>query len=83
MGVTTTPVTAQAQAVRFWPTLLTLIAICLIGLGKAAWYAWLPLAWSFCAVREGWREAKAGYPTVRSEGRRPSPDSGRIPVYTD
>ena len=59
----TTPITAQARQVRFWPTMLALAAFLLIGLGRVTYrlfaFAWLAGAWTFVAVRQGWREAKA------------------------
>lgn len=60
--IPTERITAQAREVRFWHTILTLIAGLLFGLGwlafKAGSAAWLAAAWSACAVREGWREAR-------------------------
>ena len=70
----TTPITAQARQVRFWPTLLALVAFLLIGLGKVVYhvfaYAWLACAWSFCAVRQGWRDAKAADAAKRLAARQ-------------
>lgn len=55
-------ITAQAREVRFWRSVLTVIAAVLFGLGwlvaKAFGVAWLALAWSAVAVREGWREGR-------------------------
>jgi uncharacterized membrane protein YdjX (TVP38/TMEM64 family) len=55
-------ITAQAREVHFWRTVLTVIAAVLFGLGwitaKVLSGLWLGLAWSFVAVREGWREGR-------------------------
>lgn len=55
-------ITAQARQARFWRTVLTILAGVLFGVGwvaaKACAVAWLALAWSTVAVREGWREAR-------------------------
>ena len=52
-------ITAQAREVRFWRTVLTVIAAVLFGLGwvTARVFAvlWLAVSWSWVAVREGWR----------------------------
>lgn len=56
----------QARQVRFWRTVLTVIAGVLFGTGwvtaRAFGLAWLCSAWCAVAVREGWRE---GHGTVR------------------
>jgi hypothetical protein len=55
-------ITEQARQVRFWRTVLTVIAAALFGLGwvvaKAFGVTFLALAWSAVAVREGWREGR-------------------------
>ena len=55
-------ITEQAKQVRFWRSVLSLVAGCLFGLGWAAFkffaVLWFGLAWSGCAVREGWREGR-------------------------
>jgi hypothetical protein len=55
-------ITAQAREVRFWRSVLTVIAAALFGLGwlvaKAFGLAFLALAWTAVAVREGWREGR-------------------------
>lgn len=55
-------ISAQARQVRFWRTVLTVIAGVLFGAGwvaaKALGVAWLGAAWCAVAVREGWREAR-------------------------
>ena len=52
-------ITAQAREVRFWRTVLTVIAAALFGLGwvtaRVFAVAWLAASWSWVAVREGWR----------------------------
>jgi len=52
-------ITAQAREVRFWRTVLTVIAAVLFGLGwvtaRVFAVAWLAASWSWVAVREGWR----------------------------
>lgn len=70
----TKAITAQARQVQFWPTLLALIAFLLIGLGRVIYrlfsYAWFAGAWAFCAVRQGWREAKAADAAKRLAARQ-------------
>lgn len=62
-------ITEQARQVRFWPTVLRLIAFILFGLGwltaKGFGFAWLALAWCAVAVRTGWQEGRAGPRPVR------------------
>jgi uncharacterized membrane protein YedE/YeeE len=52
----------QAQQVRFWRTVLTVIAGFLFGVGwlaaKGFAVAWLAVSWSVVAARLGWREAR-------------------------
>lgn len=73
-SVDTRAITAQARQVRFWPTLLALTAFLLIGLGRLTYrlvaFAWLAGAWTFCAVRQGWREAKAADAAKRLAARQ-------------
>lgn len=56
-------ITAQAKEIHPGRTILTWIAIDLFVLGwatsKVAQVPWLVGAWSFVAVREGWREARS------------------------
>lgn len=72
--VDTTSITDQARQIRFWPTLLALIAFGLIGLGRVTYrvfaFAWLAGAWTFCAVRQGWREAQAADGAKRRAARQ-------------
>lgn len=60
--VMTERITAQAREVHFWRTVLTVLAALLFGVGwlaaKTCTVAWLALAWSAVAIREGWREAR-------------------------
>ena len=62
-------ITAQAREVRFWRTVLTLVAAVLFGLGwvvaKAFGLAWLACAWSAVAVREGWRQGRMTHGPAR------------------
>jgi len=55
-------ITRQAREVRFWRTVLTVVAAVLFGVGwvtaKAFALAWLAAAWSAVAVREGWRQGR-------------------------
>lgn len=70
----TKAITAQARQIQFWPTVLALIAFLLIGLGRLAFrlfsFAWLAGAWTFCAIRQGWREAKAADASKRLAARQ-------------
>ena len=70
----TTSITAQARQVRFWPTVLALIAFLLLGLGRLTYrvfaFAWLGAAWTFCAIRQGWREQKAADAAKRFAARQ-------------
>jgi hypothetical protein len=63
-------ITEQARQVRFWATVLRLIAFLLFGLGwlaaKGFGVLWLALAWAAVAVRTGWQEGRA------QRGRRPT-----------
>lgn len=49
-------ITAQARQVRFGRTLLNIIALIFIMIGKSTGFAWLAVVWCCFAVREGWRE---------------------------
>lgn len=55
-------ITAEARAISFVRTLLTMIAGILFGLGwviaKTVQGVWFVAAWTFAAVRLGWREAR-------------------------
>jgi hypothetical protein len=51
-------ITEQARQVRFWRTVLTVIAGVLFGAGWLVAKMWLAAAWSAVAVREGWREGR-------------------------
>jgi uncharacterized membrane protein YedE/YeeE len=57
-------ITAQAKQVRFWRTVLTLVAGLLFGLGwvvaKAFAVGWLAGAWVFVAARAGFRAGRGG-----------------------
>ena len=58
-------ITAQARQVRFWRSVLTVIAAVLFGLGwlvaRAFGVAWLALAWSVTAVKVGWQEGRKAH----------------------
>ena len=64
-------ITQQARQVKFWRSVLTLIAGLLFGLGwvtaKGFGVTWFAAVWCGCAVREGWRTGRAITP------RGPSP----------
>jgi hypothetical protein len=55
-------ITEQARQVRFWRTVLTVVAGVLFGAGwlvaKLFGVLWLAAAWCAVAVREGWREGR-------------------------
>lgn len=55
-------ITAEARAISFARTMLTVIAGILFGLGwvvaKTVKGVWFVAAWTFAAVRVGWREAR-------------------------
>jgi uncharacterized membrane protein YedE/YeeE len=55
-------ITEQAREVRFWRTVLTVVAGVLFGAGwvmaKTFGLVWLCAAWSVVAVREGWRQGR-------------------------
>jgi len=59
--VSTEEITRQAREIHPARTVLTWLAGLLFGLGWVAYktvaVGWLVCAWSFVAVREGWREA--------------------------
>lgn len=61
--VDTAAITVEARQVRFWVTVLSVVAFLLIGAGKLAYWTlstlWLVGVWTCVAVRTGWREAKA------------------------
>lgn len=56
-------ITAEARAINFVRTLLTLIAGVLFTVGwvaaKICKAVWFVAAWTFAAVRVGWREARS------------------------
>lgn len=56
-------ITAEARAINFVRTLLTLIAGVLFASGwvaaKVCQGLWFVAAWTFAAVRVGWREARS------------------------
>jgi hypothetical protein len=64
--VLTDRITVEAREVRFWRTVLTLLAGLLFGVGWVAYKTlhgvWFGLAWCGTAVRVGWQEAKAPTP---------------------
>jgi hypothetical protein len=64
--VLTDQITAEARQVHFWRTVLTIVAGLLFGVGwvtaKTFAVLWLATAWSFTAVRVGWREARKPFP---------------------
>ena len=55
-------ISQQAREVKFWRSVLTVIAACLFGVGWLAFkffaVAWFAVAWCGCAVREGWRAGR-------------------------
>lgn len=57
-------ITEQAKQVRFWRSVLRLLAGVLFGIGwltaKAFAVVWLAGVWSATAVRIGWQEARRG-----------------------
>lgn len=59
-------ITAEAKQVRFWATVLRLIAFTLFGAGwlaaKGFAMLWLALAWAAVAIRTGWQEGRAQSP---------------------
>ena len=66
-------ITAQAREVRFWRTVLTVIAAVLFGLGwvtaRVFAVAWLAASWSWVAVREGWRASHGPSRAARLAGQ--------------
>lgn len=62
-------ITDEAKQVRFWHTILTVIAGLLYGLGwlvaKAFAGLWFVLAWTGTAVKVGWTDARAGRGAAR------------------
>lgn len=63
-------ITRQAREVHPVRALLTLIASVLFGIGWLAYkicaVLWMASAWSFVAVRAGWRTAKVGHGAGRT-----------------
>jgi hypothetical protein len=61
-GVLVDRITAEAREIRFWRTVLMVIAAVLFAIGwtvaKVFTVVWLVLTWSAAAVRVGWREAR-------------------------
>jgi hypothetical protein len=55
-------ITEQARRVRFWRTVLAVVAGVLYGAGwltaKACGLVWLAVVWSVTAVRVGWQEGR-------------------------
>jgi len=79
-------ITAQAREVRFWRTVLTVIAAVLFGLGwvtaRVFAVAWLAASWSWVAVPgpfAGWGDdpAVVGRPGVGPEEPGRGPGAGR------
>ena len=62
-------ITRQAREVRFWRTVLVVLAGALFGVGWVAFKAfavlWLALVWSATAVKLGWAEGRKGGSTAR------------------
>lgn len=60
--VMTDRITAEARQIRFWRTVLTVIAGLLFGLGwltcKVLRGLWLVVAWCSAAVKVGFQEAR-------------------------
>jgi hypothetical protein len=93
--VTLAAIGAEARQLRLGTALLTFAAWLLIGFGRALRWTlatmWISLAWTFVAIRTGWREQAAAEAGKRAEARDSvaqaarsgaHPDSGRVPVYT-
>jgi len=59
-------ITDEARNVRFWVTVLTVVAGLLYGLGwlvaKAFTGLWFVLAWIGTAVKVGWKDARGNGP---------------------
>lgn len=57
-------ISTEAREVRFWRTVLTVLAGLLFGLGwlaaKAFGLLWLAAVWSATAVKVGWQEGRRG-----------------------
>lgn len=57
-------ITEQARQVRFWRTVLTVVAAGLFGIGwvaaKTCGLVWLGVAWAGTAAHVGWQEARRG-----------------------
>lgn len=55
-------ITVRAREIRFWRTVLTLLAGLFYGIGwtaaRVCGGVWLALAWMFTAVRVGWQEGR-------------------------
>lgn len=68
-------ITEQARQVRFGHTMLTLVAVLLVGVGKLAYRVlaglWLVLAWCVTAVKLGWQEARTDAERRRGAVQRP------------
>ena len=66
-------ITEQARQVRFWRTVLTLVAGVLFGAGwlvaKCFTVSWLAVSWCAVAVREGWREGRGTTQVSRGPSR--------------
>jgi len=60
--VMTDRITVEARQVHFWRTVATVLAGLLFGVGwltaKTFGLLWFAAAWSFTAVRVGWREGR-------------------------
>ena len=61
-------ITAQARQVRFGRTVLNLIALVFILIGRSVGFAWLAVVWCCLAVRVGFREV---HPKVTSGSGQP------------
>ena len=54
--VPTDRITREARDIRFWRTVLALVAAVLFGVG------WLAVAWTATAVKVGWQEGRKPHP---------------------
>ena len=55
-------ITAEAREIRFWRTVLTVIAGLLFGVSwlvaRGVTLVWLALTWTFTALKVGWQEGR-------------------------
>lgn len=76
MTTLVTRVAAEANQIRFWPTVLLVLTSVLLGIGWSAYHAvtllWTVAVWCAAGVKVGWQDAASA-----AQARREASDGDR------